>query len=86
MTNIEASNAGDKAIVTSCQLSQTDGDWVGISSGTSASGVLELARLFENKGKKIIVILSDPCEPGLSAGIYPFETVKLKTPDLFWSF
>jgi len=86
MTNIEASNTDDKAFETSCQLSQTEGDWVGISSGTSVSGALELARRFENRGKKIIVLLSDACEPYLSTGICPFEVLKSKGPDLFWSF
>lgn len=86
MTNIEANRINDSAFETSCLLSRTMGMLVGISSGTSVFGAMELARRFENKGKKIIVILSDACEPRLSDGIDTFEEVKSKEPDLFWSF
>jgi cysteine synthase A len=86
MTNIEENIRNDKVLETTSPLNQAAGLWVGISSGTSVSGALELARRFENKGKKIIVILSDTCEPYLSTGIHPFEEVKSKKPDLFWSF
>jgi cysteine synthase A len=86
MTNVKASIINDSAFKASCIMSQTKGMLVGISSGTSVFGALELARRFENTGKKIIVILSDAGDSCFSSGNYPYEDVKSKDPHLFFSF
>lgn len=50
---------GDDAIRTSRELAQKEGLLVGISSGAAVYAALQLARLPENEGKTIVVLLPD---------------------------
>jgi len=68
---IQVSN--DDAIRTSRELAKTEGLLVGISSGASVFVALQLAKLPENKGKSIVVILPDTGERYLSTVLYDFE-------------
>lgn len=67
----------DAAILTSRKLAATEGLLVGISSGASAYAASELAKLPENKGKKIIALLPDTGERYLSTVLYDFENYPL---------
>ncbi len=60
----------DDAIRTSRELAKTEGLLVGVSSGAAAFAALELAKLPENTGKNIVVILPDTGERYLSTGLY----------------
>jgi len=86
MADISINITNYQGFETSRLSDRVEGLFVGISSGISVSGALELARRPENKGKKIIVILSENGEPNLSAALYPKGEVKTKKTDLFWSF
>jgi len=86
MTNIVTNITGGKSLETSLHSNQAVDQFVGISSGISVSGALELAKCPENKGKKIVIILSENGEPYFTTGLYPKSKVKTKAPDLFWSF
>ena len=72
---IQVSN--DDAIRTSRELAKTEGLLVGISSGANVFAALQLAKLPENKGKNIIVILPDTGERYLSTVLYDFEEYPL---------
>ena len=67
----------DDAIRTGRELSLTEGLLVGISSGAAAYAALELAKLPENEGKQIVVILPDTGERYLSTVRYAFEEYTL---------
>ena len=60
----------DDAIRTSRELAKTEGLLVGISSGAAVYAASQLAKLPENKGKNIIVILPDTGERYLSTVLY----------------
>lgn len=63
----------DDAIRTGRELSLTEGLLVGISSGAATYAALELAKLPENEGKQIVVLLPDTGERYLSTVLYAFE-------------
>ena len=63
----------DDAIRTSRELAKTEGLLVGISSGAAVYAALQLAKLPENKGKNIVVILPDTGERYLSTELYDFD-------------
>lgn len=67
----------DDAIRTSRELSKYEGLLVGISSGAAAYAASELAKLPENKGKNIVVLLPDTGERYLSTVLYAFEEYPL---------
>ena len=67
----------DDAIRTGRELSSTEGLLVGISSGAAAYAALELAKLPENEGKQIVVLLPDTGERYLSTVLYAFEEYPL---------
>lgn len=67
----------DDAIRTGRELSSTEGLLVGISSGAAAYAALELAKLTENEGKQIVVLLPDTGERYLSTVLYAFEEYPL---------
>ena len=69
--------ADDDAIRTSRELSRTEGLLVGISSGAAAFAAIQLAKLPENKGKRIVVLLPDTGERYLSTVLYAFEDYPL---------
>ena len=67
----------DDAIRTSRELAKTEGLLVGISSGAAVYVASQLAKLQENKGKNIIVILPDTGERYLSTVLYAFDEYPL---------
>lgn len=67
----------DDAIRTGRELSRTEGLLVGISSGAAVFAALQLARLPENEGKQIVVLLPDTGERYLSTVLYAFEEYPL---------
>ncbi|MDR1524411.1 MAG: cysteine synthase A [Tannerella sp.] len=67
----------DDAIRTSRELAKTEGLLVGISSGAAAYAASQLAKLPENKGKNIVVILPDTGERYLSTILYAFDEYPL---------
>ncbi|MDR2468930.1 MAG: cysteine synthase A [Tannerella sp.] len=69
--------SSDDAIRTSRELSRREGLLVGISSGAAAFAATELAKLPENAGKVIVVLLPDTGERYLSTALYAFEEYPL---------
>ena len=65
--------SNDDAIRISRELAKTEGLLVGISSGAAVYAASQLAKLPENKGKNIIVILPDTGERYLSTILYAFD-------------
>ena len=51
-------------------LAQNEGLFIGISSGVALTGAVELAKLPENEGKTIVVILPDNGDRYLSTALY----------------
>ena len=60
----------EDAMRTTRMLVRKEGLLVGISSGAAFHAALQLARLEENKGKTIVVLLPDTGERYLSTGLY----------------
>lgn len=71
----------DDAIRTSRQLAKEEGLLVGISSGAAVYAATGLARLPENKDKRIVVLLPDTGERYLSTVLYAFEEYPLSNND-----
>ncbi len=69
--------SNDDAIRTSRELAQLEGLLVGISSGAALSAATQLAKLPENAGKTIVVLLPDTGERYLSTLLYAFEEYPL---------
>ncbi len=67
----------DDAIRTSRELASSEGLLVGISSGAALHAATQLARLPENEGKTIVVLLPDTGERYLSTVLYAFEEYPL---------
>ncbi|MDL2305609.1 cysteine synthase A [Bacteroides sp. OttesenSCG-928-D19] len=65
--------SNDDAILTSRELAKTEGLLVGISSGAAVYAAAQLAKLPENKGKNIVIILPDTGERYLSTVLYAFD-------------
>lgn len=63
----------DDAIRTCRELAQKEGLLVGISSGAALYAATELAKLPNNQGKTIVVLLPDTGERYLSTMLYDFE-------------
>ena len=74
-TIIQISN--DDAVRASRQLAKTEGLLVGISSGAVVHAALQLAKLPENRGKIIVVMLPDAGERYLSTTLYAFDEYPL---------
>ena len=67
----------DDAIRTSRELGAKEGLLVGISPGAAVYAATELAKLPENEGKLIVVLLPDTGERYLSTILYAFEEYPL---------
>lgn len=67
----------DDAVRTGRELAVREGLLVGISSGAAIHAALQLARMPDNKGKQIIVILPDTGERYLSTVLYAFDEYPL---------
>lgn len=67
----------DEAISTSRQLAKEEGLLVGISSGAAVFAATQLAKLPENEGQTIVVLLPDTGERYLSTILYAFEEYPL---------
>lgn len=65
---IKVSN--DNAFETARELAKKEGILVGISSGAAAFAAITLARLPENKGKRIVALMPDTGERYLSMGVF----------------
>lgn len=68
---------GDDAIRTSRELAREEGLLVGISSGAAVFAAAKLAKMPENKGKNIVVLLPDTGERYLSTLLYAFDEYPL---------
>ena len=62
--------SNDDAIEMGRLMGENEGLLVGISSGAALAGAVQLARLEENKGKTIVVLLPDSGERYLSTRMY----------------
>lgn len=69
--------SNDDAILTSRRLAKEEGLLVGISSGAAVFAAVELAKLPENEGKTIVVLLPDTGERYLSTVLYAFDEYPL---------
>ena len=69
--------SNDDAIRAGRELAKDEGLLVGISSGAAVSAATRLARLPENEGKTIVVLLPDTGERYLSTLLYAFEEYPL---------
>ena len=67
----------DDAIRTGRELASQEGLLVGISSGAAVFAATQLALRPENKGKRIVTLLSDAGERYLSTVLYAFEEYPL---------
>lgn len=67
----------DDAIRAGRELAKYEGLLVGISSGAAVSAAARLAKLPENEGKTIVVLLPDTGERYLSTLLYAFEEYPL---------
>ena len=67
----------DDAIRTGRELASLEGLLVGISSGAAVFAATQLALRPENKGKRIVTLLSDTGERYLSTVLYAFEEYPL---------
>lgn len=63
----------EEAFHTSRELARQKGVLVGISSGAAMYAALQLARLPENRGKRIVVLLPDTGERYLSTELFSLE-------------
>lgn len=60
----------EDAFNTGRKIAQTEGLFIGISSGAALTGAIELAQRPENEGKTIVVILPDNGDRYLSTALY----------------
>ena len=63
----------EEAFHTSRELARQEGVLVGISSGAAMYAALQLARLPENRGKRIVVLLPDTGERYLSTELFSIQ-------------
>lgn len=63
----------EEAFHTSRELARQEGVLVGISSGAAMYAALQLARLPENRGKRIVVLLPDTGERYLSTELFSLD-------------
>lgn len=63
----------EEAFHTSRELARQEGGLVGISSGAAMYAALQLARLPENRGKRIVVLLPDTGERYLSTELFSLD-------------
>lgn len=64
----------EEAIEASRLLAKTEGVFAGYSGGAALSAAVKLAKIPENKGKMIVVILPDTGERYLSTELFPSES------------